>query len=62
MTVVPGDHNGIDQAFQFVEVHDHADRVEPRRPGRDLDPPVVAVEGFEGAVIQPELVGGSKEQ
>src|SRR4051812_33594967 len=51
VAVVPGADNFVHEAFEVVEVHDDADRVERGGGDGDADAPVVAVEVFEGAVV-----------
>ena len=60
MTVVQGMDDGVEEALELVEVHDHADRIELWLCDGDADPPVMAVERFERSVVQPQSVGGGK--
>ena len=58
--VVPGIDDRINQAFELVEVHDDADGIEFVRPNGDANAPVVAVEGFEGVVVEAQGVRGGE--
>jgi Uma2 family endonuclease len=60
VAVVPGGDDRIDEAFELVEIHDDTDRVELGRGDGDAGAPVVAVEGFEGIVVEAEGVCGGE--
>ena len=49
-----------EQALKLVEIHDGADGIQLGSGDGDADSPVVAVEGFKGAIVQSELVGGGE--
>ena len=55
MAVVQRGDDLIEQPFQLVEIHHHADGIQLRRGDRDLHPPVVPVQRLERAVVQPQL-------
>ena len=60
VVIVPGGDDLVDEAFELVEVHDDADGVEVAGGDGDADAPVVAVDGFEGVVVEAQGVGGAE--
>ena len=60
MAVVHGFDEFAEQAVEFVEIHDDAHGVKFGCRDGDLHLPIVAMEGFEGAVVETKLMTGGE--
>ena len=52
--------DAVEQPLELVEIHDHADLVEPVGGGGYDDDPVMPMQRLERAVVQPKLMCGGE--
>ena len=60
MMIVQRLDDRIEQAFEFVEIHDGADGIDRVAGDGGANAPIVPMQGFEGAIIKDKLMGGGE--